>query len=115
MNMEYTHKTDYFFFAHKFIRFLETYLQQHPDERVTVLNLNIMDDIFSHDFASTTVNLDSILNIVDEYHLTTNEGAKTLIHHHDINLKKHLLTISFNDDAVRCLQAGQAIHYPNVA
>lgn len=32
MNMLYTHKPNYYFFAHKFVLFLESYLKNHPTE-----------------------------------------------------------------------------------
>lgn len=115
MNMEYTHKTDYFFFAHKFVQFLQSHLEKYPNEITTNIHLSTLDDIFGHDRASFTINLDSILNIVDAYHLDTLIGDQNLVHHHDINTRKHLLTIFFNEEALRSLRAGQLIQYPKVA
>ncbi|MBP3010426.1 hypothetical protein J8395_07085, partial [Acinetobacter baumannii] len=67
------------------------YLLKHPTEQNTTFNLQTIYDVFSHDLASSTTNLEGILNIADEYVLETEEGLLPLISSHSINLKNHVL------------------------
>ena len=115
MNVSYTHKPNYYFFAHKFVLFLERYIKSHEAEEKTTFNLQTIYDLFSHDRASSTTNLEGILNIADEYVLDTNEGVQPLIHSYRINLEKHILTLEFNSKAVECLKSGQTIISPKAA
>lgn len=115
MNMLYTHKPNYYFFAHKFVLFLESYLKAHPFEQQTSFNLHIIYDLFSHDRASSTTNLEGILNIADEYVLETDEGSQPLIRSYHLHLDNHVLTLEFNPKAVESLKAGQIIVSPLAA
>ena len=115
MNMLYTHKPNYYFFAHKFVLFLESYLKAHPFEQLTSFNLHTIYDLFSHDRASSTTNLEGILNIADEYVLETDEGSQPLIRSYHLHLDNHVLTLEFNPKAVESLKAGQIIVSPLAA
>ncbi|CAM4174249.1 MULTISPECIES: hypothetical protein [Acinetobacter] len=115
MNMLYTHKPNYYFFAHKFVLFLESYLKSHPTEQQTSFNLQTIYDLFSHDRASSTTNLEGILNIADEYVLETDEGQQSLIQSYHVHLDNHVLTLAFNTKAVESLKAGQTIVSPQAA
>ena len=115
MNMLYTHKPNYYFFAHKFVLFLESYLKAHPFEQQTSFNLHTIYDLFSHDRASSTTNLEGILNIADEYVLETEEGSQPLIRSYHLHLDNHVLTLEFNPKAVESLKAGQIIVSPLAA
>ncbi|NWK81602.1 hypothetical protein [Acinetobacter sp. SwsAc4] len=115
MNMLYTHKPNYYFFAHKFVLFLESYLKAHPFEQQTSFNLHTICDLFSHDRASSTTNLEGILNIADEYVLETDEGSQPLIRSYHLHLDNHVLTLEFNPKAVGSLKAGQIIVSPLAA
>lgn len=115
MSMLYTHKPNYYFFAHKFVLFLESYLKAHPFEQQTSFNLHTIYDLFSHDRASSTTNLEGILNIADEYVLETDEGSQPLIRSYHLHLDNHVLTLEFNPKAVESLKAGQIIVSPLAA
>lgn len=115
MNMLYTHKPNYYFFAHNFVLFLESYLKAHPLEQQTSFNLHTIYDLFSHDRASSTTNLEGILNIADEYVLETDEGSQPLIRSYHLHLDNHVLTLEFNPKAVESLKAGQIIVSPLAA
>ncbi|ESK53998.1 hypothetical protein [Acinetobacter tjernbergiae] len=115
MNMLYTHKPNYYFFAHKLVLFLESYLKNHPTQEQTSFNLQTIYDLFSHDRASSTTNLEGILNIADEYVLETNEGQQPLIRDYHVHLDNHVLTLQFNAKAVASLKSGQIIVSPQAA
>lgn len=115
MNMLYTHKTNYYFFAHKFVLFLESYIKNHPQELITSFNLQTIYDLFSHDRASSTTNLEGILNIADEYMLETDEGQQPLIHAYHVHLDNHVLTLEFNAKAMISLKSGQSLISPQAA
>ncbi|MFV5265319.1 hypothetical protein ACMUMS_17450 [Acinetobacter courvalinii] len=115
MNMLYTHKPNYYFFAHKLVLFLESHLKSHPLEKQTSFNLQTIYDLFGHDRASSTTNLEGILNIADEYVLETDEGQQSLIRSYHVHLDNHVLTLEFNPKAVDSLKSGQTIVNPKVA
>ena len=115
MNMLYTHKPNYYFFAHKFVLFLEDYLKSHSYEHETSFNLQTIYDLFGHDRASSTTNLEGILNIADEYVLETDEGQQSLIRSYHVHLDNHVLNLEFNTKAVESLKAGQTIVSPQAA
>ncbi|WP_333661728.1 hypothetical protein [Acinetobacter sp.] len=115
MNMLYTHKPNYYFFAHKLVLFLESYLKNHPIEQQTSFNLQTIYDLFSHDRASSTTNLEGILNIADEYVLNTDEGQQALIRAYHVHLDNHVLALEFNPKAIASLKAGQSIVSPQAA
>ncbi|QER39835.1 hypothetical protein F2A31_08940 [Acinetobacter suaedae] len=115
MNMLYTHKPNYYFFAHKFVLFLQDYLKSHPAEQKTSFNLQTIYDLFSHDRASSTTNLEGILNIADEYVLETDEGQQALIDSYHVHLDRHILTLEFNPKALKSLISGTQIARPLAA
>jgi hypothetical protein len=71
--------------------------------------------LFSHDRASSTTNLEGILNIADEYVLETDEGSQPLIRSYHLHLDNHVLTLEFNPKAIESLKAGQIIVSPLAA
>ncbi|MCG2571978.1 hypothetical protein LVY74_00195 [Acinetobacter sp. ME22] len=115
MNMEYLHKPNYFFFAHKMVLFLEKYIKQHPMEQEAHFNLQTIYDLFSHDRASSTVNLEGILNIVDEYLINTHQGIVNLVHEYDIHLDNHVLSLNFHPQAMQSVINGESVFFPKVA
>ncbi|MHA3098530.1 hypothetical protein [Acinetobacter brisouii] len=115
MNMEYLHKPDYFFFAHKMVLFLEKYIKQHPTEQEVTFHLQTIYDLFGQDRASSTINLEGILNIVDEYLIDTQHGISTLIHDYHIQIDQHILTISFHPHAMQSVICGASVFFPKVA
>ncbi|KRJ17292.1 hypothetical protein KTH32_18000 [Acinetobacter pittii] len=87
--MKYSYKPNYFFFAHKLVLFLKDYLIKHPTEQQTTFNLQTIYDIFSHDLASSTTNLEGILNIADEYVFETEDGLLPLISKHSVDPRQY--------------------------
>ena len=115
MDMLYTHKPNYYFFAHKFVLFLESRLKKHASDAQMTFHLQTIYDLFSHDRASSTTNLEAILNIADEYVLDTDEGPQPLIRAYHIHLENHILTLEFNPKAIESLKSGQTIVSPQAA
>ena len=115
MNLEYSHKPNYYFFAHKLVLFLEGEVRKHPEHLRETYNLHEIYDLFNHDFASTSTNLEGILNIADEYVIETAYGAQPLISKYRIIAENHILELDFNSNAINELSAGTSIHYPQVA
>lgn len=114
MNLEYTHKPNYFFYAQLLVRHIETYIQKHPDAHHAIFELRDIHDLFRHDYASSTTNLDSILNIVDEYKVETlNAGDQKLITTYKIDVENNSLLINFNSDALGGLQQGKPLLAPD--
>lgn len=115
MNMEYLHKPNYFFFAHKMVLFLEKHIKQHPMQQEVQFNLQTIYDLFSHDRASSTVNLEGILNIVDEYLIDSEQGIVTLLNQYRIHLDTHTLTLKFHPDAMQSVINGASVFFPKAA
>ena len=66
MDVNFSHKPDYFLFAQLLIRHIEGYIKKHPDANNAIFDLRDIYELFRHDLASTTTNLEGILNIADE-------------------------------------------------
>lgn len=113
MNLEYTHKPNYFFFAQLFIRFIENHIKQHPNQHETRFNLTDVFTVFHHDLASTTTNLEAILNISDEYKIETLEGDLKLIQSYHINAHDHSVLICYSSAAQKALLEGKTLIYPD--
>ncbi len=79
MNLEYTHKPDYYLFAQLLVRHIESYIHKHPDADNAIFDLRDVYEIFRQDFASTTTNLEGILHIADSYRVETLNGDQPLI------------------------------------
>lgn len=114
MNLEYTHKPNYYFFAQLFIRFIESHIRMSPSENDTQFSLIEVIRIFHHDLASTTTNLDAILNICDEYKVETLLGDLKLIHSYFIDTHSNTIHIGYNPVAREALLEGKALIYPDL-
>lgn len=115
MNLEYTHKADYYFFAQLFVRHLEKHIKQHPQDIEASFYTKHLHELFQQDQASVTINLDSILNIADEYRVETLQGDMRIIQEHHIDAEKHILLLTFNPEAVQALNTGHNIIEPNAS
>lgn len=115
MNVEYSHRPNYYFFAHKLVLFLQNYVKQHPNSQSATFNLSEIYDLFGHDRASSTTNLEGILNIVDEYTLETAEGDQPLIQSHRVHINNHILSLTFNSSAIESIVIGKMIVNPKAA
>jgi hypothetical protein len=115
MNLEYTHKSDYYFFAQLFIRHLEKHIKQHPEALEANFYTKHIQALFQQDHASTTINLDGILTIADDYSVETLQGDIQIIQHHHIDTEQHILYLNFNPEAIQALNAGKSIIEPNAS
>ena len=113
MNLEFSHKPNYFFFAQTFIRHLEQGIKKHPENNETSIELASLAEVFRQDFAATTTSLEPILNICDEYTVETLNGDQNLIQQYKINPSDHTVPIEFNQDARLALLDGKAINEPD--
>lgn len=113
MSMNFTHKPNYFLFAQLLIRHIEGYVKKHPDANNAIFDLRDIYEIFRQDLASTTTNLDGILNIADEYTIDTLNGDQKIINRYVIDAEKNSLLIDFNADALQSLRDGKPIIAPD--
>ncbi len=113
MNLEFSHKPDYFLFAQLIIRHIENYIQKHPDADNAIFDLRDIYELFRQDKASATTNLDGIMNIADEYKIETLNGDEKLISRYEINAKNNSLLIDFNLNALTSLKNGKPIIVPD--
>ena len=113
MSLEFTHKPNYFLFAQLIIRHLENYIKKHPEATNAIFDLRDIYQVFRQDFASTTTNLDAILNIADEYSVETLQGDQKLISRYKIDASNNSLLIDFNENALSSLKSGKRIIEPN--
>lgn len=113
MSLDYTHKPDYFLYAQLIIRHIENYIKKHPDASNAIFDLRDIYQLFRQDFASTTTNLDAILNIADEYALETLKGDQKLISQYRIDAVNNSLLIDLNADALDAVRQGKRIIEPD--
>lgn len=113
MNLEYTHKPNYFFFAQLLVHHVESYITKHPDAQNAIFDLRDIYELFRQDFASATTNLDGILNIADEYKVETLNGDQKLISRYVIDAKNNSLLLDFNSDALEGIKQGKRILEPD--
>lgn len=113
MNLQYTHKPNYFLYAQLLVRHVEQYIQKHADAENAIFDLRDIYDLFRHDLASSTTNLDSILNIADEYRVDTLNGAQKVIAGYKIDVENNSLLIDFNSEALQALRNGQPLIAPD--
>lgn len=112
MTLEFTHKPNYFLFAQLIIRHLESYIKKHPDASNAIFDLRDIYQIFRQDLASTTTNLEGILNIADEYAVETINGDQKIMSKYKIDALNNSLLIDFNEDALAALREGKRIIEP---
>ena len=113
MQLEYTHDPDYFFFSQLLMRHIESYIAKHPDANNAIFDLRDIYDVFRADFAATTTNLESILNIADTYKVETLHGDQALIYRYKIDVKNNALLLDFNPDALQNLKSGKPLIEPD--
>lgn len=113
MTLEFSHKPNYFLYAQLIIRHIESYVKKHPDAQNAIFDLRDIYHLFREDLASTTTNLDGILNIADEYTVDTISGDQKIISDFKIDAANNRLLIDFNADALDALKAGKQINEPD--
>lgn len=113
MNLDISYKPNYFLYAQLFIRHIENYISKHPDAENAIFDLRDIYELFRHDKASSTTNLEGILNIADEYKVETINGDKKLISKYAINIADNSLLIDFDSDALQAIKNGEKIIVPD--
>ncbi|MBO3661249.1 hypothetical protein J5N53_08970 [Acinetobacter variabilis] len=113
MSLRFTHKPDYFFFAQLLMRHVESYIQKHQDASNAIFDLEDIHKLFQTDYASSSINLDGIMNIADEYKLETLSGDQKLIQSYQVDVKNNKLLINFNSDALNSLKEGKPLIEPD--
>ncbi|ENX42604.1 hypothetical protein [Acinetobacter sp. NIPH 2100] len=113
MHLEYTHASDYFFFSQLLMRHIESYVRKHPDADNAIFDLRDIYEVFREDFAATTTNLESILNIADTYKVETLNGDQALIKGYKIDIKNNALLIDFNAEGLTSLRNGKTLITPD--
>jgi hypothetical protein len=113
MSLSFSHKPNYFLCAQLIIRHIESHVQRHPDLNEARFELREIYNLFGQDLASTTTNLDGILNIADEYQIDTLEGNQKIIQSYEIDPTEHTLTFQFNPKALDSLKAGKPLITPD--
>lgn len=89
MSLPSTHKPNYFLYAQLLIRHIQEYVQKHPDADNAIFDLRDIYDLFRQDLASTTTNLEGILNITDEYRIETINGDQKIISGYKIDAENN--------------------------
>ena len=51
MDVNFSHKPDYFLFAQLLIRHIEGYIKKHPDANNAIFDLRDIYELFRHDLA----------------------------------------------------------------
>lgn len=112
MNLDFSHKPNYFLFAQLLVRFIET---QSKQQNMSQLNISFeqLEQIFQGDSAATTINLEGILNIADEYKVETLSGDQKLIELYQIDHEQLNLTLDLNAQAISELIQGKALIAPD--
>ena len=113
MSLSFTHKPNYFMGAQLIMRHIESYVQKHPEAQDATFDLREIYKLFGQDLASTTTNLDGILNIADEYQIDTLDGDQKIIQSYFIDPTAHTLSIQFNAKALESLKTGKALIAPD--
>lgn len=115
MDLEFTHKHNYYLFANLLIRHIETYIFKHPDANNAIFDLRDIYELFRQDRASTTTNLDGIFDIVDDYKVETLNGDQKLIVGHSIDTLNNSLLVDFNQEALASLKSGKPVIEPDAS
>lgn len=113
MNLNYAHKPNYFLYAQLLIRHIEGYVKKHPDANNAIFDLRDIYEVFRQDLASTTTNLEGILNIADEYLVDTINGDQKIISAYKIDAEQNSLLIDFNSDALQSVREGKPFIEPD--
>lgn len=114
MNLEFTHTSNYFLYAQLVARYVQQQLEKQPVTTM-VIPFDILEGILQNDAASVSTNLDSILNIADEYKVETLNGDQKIIQSYSIDPALQQLTLTLNADAVQSLNEGKPLIEPDAS
>lgn len=103
MNLEFTHKPNYFLYAQLFIRHTED--QLHKDKKASHLDISFeaLKHLFQEDTAAVSTNLDSILHIASEYKVETLSGDQSLIQKYTIDVEDEKILLEISQEAAQAL------------
>lgn len=107
MSLDFIHKPDYFLNAQLLMNHIVGYIKKHPDANNAIFDLRDIYELFRQDLASTTTNLEGILNIADEYQVETINGDEKIISGFSIDAENNSLLIDFNQAALQALRDGK--------
>jgi len=114
MNLEYTHKPNYFLAAQLLIRYVQTKVQKTQSNEIEIA-FQDLTKVFKGDFASSSTNLESILNIADEYKVETISGDQRIIKRYDIDSEEKHLHIFVYPQAGQALLDGKDLINPDAS
>lgn len=114
MGLEFTHTSNYFLFAQLFVRYVQQHLNSQSASTMTI-PLDVLEKVFQNDTASATTNLDSILNIADEYKVETLNGDQKIIQSYSIDPALQQLVLTLNADAIQSLNEGKPVIEPDAS
>ena len=113
MSLRFSHKPNYFLFAQLLVRHIENYIQKNPNINQAAFDLRDIHALFQEDHASSSINLDGIMNIADEYKVETLSGDQKLIQRYNVDAKNTKLVIDFNSEALQSLKEGKSLIEPD--
>lgn len=113
MSLNFLHKPNYFLYAQRITHHVELYLKKYPNNTKTQFDLNEIYQLFQQDLASTTTNLDGIMNIADEYRVETLSGDQKLIQSYYIDANQNILSLQLNAEAIESIHQGKKIIAPD--
>lgn len=113
MGLKFTHQPNYFLYAQLLMEHIKKYVHKHPEAPNAMFNVGDIYQTFHQDFASTTTNLEGIMNIADEYKVETLQGDQKLIRDYKVDIENNALLIDFNGDALQSLREGKPFIEPD--
>lgn len=115
MHLNYSHKPNYYFYAQRFMHFIKQKLTQQEDlSPHAIFSLSEIYSVFSQDFAATTVNLEGILNIAQDYYIAE-DPSQTLITAQHINAEQNTLELQLDPTSLKALKLGASLNAPDAA
>ncbi|GAB3047596.1 hypothetical protein GCM10027155_11730 [Acinetobacter apis] len=114
MNLQFTHKPNYFLGAQLVVRHLQNTLQKEKRDHV-IFSIDDFKQLFQGDNASATIDLDSILHIAKQYKVETLSGDTALIQSYHIDGEKHNVNFTINTSAVDALNEGKSFITPDAS
>ncbi|MHA3052212.1 hypothetical protein [Acinetobacter sp. ANC 4640] len=112
MSLDISHKPNYFLFAQLLARFIENHLPIHPSTQLKI-PFDQLHHLFQNDPAATSINLEGILNIANEYKVETLSGDQKLIEFYQIDHEQLNLTLDLNAQAISELIQGKTLIAPD--
>ncbi|MHA3091454.1 hypothetical protein [Acinetobacter brisouii] len=112
MSLDISHKPNYFMFAQLLVRFIESHLPVHPNTQLKI-PFDQLQHLFQNDLAATSINLEGILNIANEYKVETLSGDQKLIEFYQIDHEQLNLTLDLNAQAISELLQGKPLITPD--